>query len=183
MLPTASESARLILLGPRGSGKSTVGRLLAGRLGRPFVDLDDEIAMIAGRSITEIFAGEGEAGFRDREWAALFEAVAKPKLVLATGGGVVAREDNRQLLTATPSVRVFLTADPEALHERIIADARSGETRPALTGLSGIQEVRHLLHSRLLMYRAACTHEIDVTDLGADEVVERVLDCLDDGRR
>lgn len=169
---------RLILLGPRGSGKSTVGRHLAQRLGRPFVDLDDQIALQAGRSISEIFAAEGEAGFRDREWAALFEAVAKPKLVLATGGGVVVREDCRELLSATPSVRVFLNAEPEALHERIEADAHSAHNRPALTALPGVEEVRHLLHSRLLMYRAACTHEVDVTGLDPEEVVERVLGCV-----
>lgn len=151
---------------------------MAERLGRPYVDLDDQIALTAGRSIAQIFADEGETGFRDREWAALFEAVANPRLVLATGGGVVVREANRELLTATPSVRVFLNADPEALYERITADARSAHNRPALTDLPGVEEVRHLLHSRLLMYRAVCTHEIDVTHLGADEVVKRVLDYL-----
>lgn len=179
MTRNAPQLDRLILLGPRGSGKSTVGRLLAPRLGWEFVDLDDRIALNAGRSIAEIFAREGESGFRDREWAALFESLADPMRVLATGGGVVVREENRQLLTTTPSVRVFLYAEPEALHARIDADVHAAHARPALTDLAGLDEVRHLLHSRLLMYRAACTHEIDVTDLEPGVVVERVLACVD----
>ena len=88
----------LALVGLRGTGKSTVGRILAERLGRPFADADVELAARAGRPIRAIFAELGEPGFRDLEEETLAALVAGPPLVLATGGGAVLRETNRARL-------------------------------------------------------------------------------------
>src|SRR5215210_4684342 len=89
----------ILLVGPRGSGKSTVGPELARRLGWGFADADDLVETTAGKSIAGIFAAEGEAGFREREAAALESLCTQARLVVATGGGAVLRESNRDVMT------------------------------------------------------------------------------------
>ena len=91
--------ARLFLIGYRGTGKSTVGPLLAAALGWQFLDADEHVERLARRTIAEIFAAEGEQGFRDLESAALAELCQGDGRVIATGGGVVLREFNRELLS------------------------------------------------------------------------------------
>src|SRR4051812_17648318 len=107
-----SPPPRLFLIGYRGTGKSTVGPLLAAALGWEFADADDLIEAAAGRSVADIFAAEGEAGFRDREAAALAELCRGERRVVATGGGAVLRPANRELLAASGFV-AWLTAPPE----------------------------------------------------------------------
>src|SRR5262245_25909137 len=92
--------SRLFLIGPRGSGKTTVAALVAGRLGWDWVDADTVLERRAGMSVRAVFAAEGEPGFRDRESAVLAELCRLGRHVIATGGGVVLREPNRQLLRA-----------------------------------------------------------------------------------
>src|SRR4051812_11920796 len=99
----------LYLVGYRGSGKSCVGAIIASWLGRPFLDADAVLEADAGRTIRDIFASEGEAGFRDRETATLRKLSAGPPAVIATGGGVILRAENRELLRSTGFV-VWLTA-------------------------------------------------------------------------
>ncbi len=164
----------LILLGPRGSGKTTVGRIVADRLAVPFADLDADIVNQAGRSIAELFAAEGEAGFRPRETAALRAALARPG-VLATGGGVVVTPENRDLLRATGCRRVLLIADASTLFARITADAATATNRPALTSHEGIAEVEHLLATRSPLYAAVATETISVDHLDAACVAARLI--------
>lgn len=142
----------IILVGYRGTGKTTVGRLLAQRLGRPFADADDRIEAVAGRSVADIFAAEGEAGFRDREAAALAELCAQSGCVIATGGGAVLREANRRLLAASGFV-VWLTASPDTLWERLRADPTTAARRPNLTATGGRAEVTALVAAREPLYR------------------------------
>ncbi len=163
--------SRLILLGPRGSGKSTLGRGLAERLGIDFIDLDTAIVDAAGRSIPELFEAEGEAGFRDRETTALREALQQDT-VLATGGGVVVRPVNRDLLLQARCPRVLLLADVEVLHVRINGD----NNRPALTDLSGIDEIRHLLAERMPWYEAVASDLLMTSDLEAD--IDKLMDLF-----
>src|SRR5437879_3867198 len=101
----------IILIGFRGTGKTTVGQLIAARLGWSFADVDARIETGAGKSIAEIFATEGETSFRDREAAALTELCARSACVVATGGGAVLREANRAVLKANGFV-AWLTASP-----------------------------------------------------------------------
>ena len=84
----------ILLIGMMGCGKSTLGQMLAKRLGRAFIDLDGEIERREGRSIPDIFAAEGDAGFRKYETAALLDALCADNAVIATGGGIVTREEN-----------------------------------------------------------------------------------------
>lgn len=114
----------ILLIGMMGCGKSTIGRLLAGRMGLPLIDLDEEIARAAGRSIPEIFAEEGDAGFRLHETAALGRALNAGEAVIATGGGIVTREKNIRMMREK-GVVVWLCRPLEDM----IADVRQ-DTRP-----------------------------------------------------
>jgi shikimate kinase len=111
------------LVGMPGSGKSTVGAELAGRLGVPFVDLDVEIARRAGRSITEIFEADGEAGFRALEAKELLDASTHDPAVIACGGGVVLEPANRITLRNTGTC-VFLDVPIDVLAARVPAGRR-----------------------------------------------------------
>jgi shikimate kinase len=153
------------LVGMMGAGKSAVGALLAEGLGLAFVDLDREIEAAAGRRIAELFASEGEAGFRKREREAL-EALAGQPAVVALGGGAAGQPGAAERLLATGRV-VYLRARPETLAARIGADPE----RPLLAGLSPelrLAKLRQLLAEREAAYlRAPCVVDTDALDAAA----------------
>jgi shikimate kinase len=166
-------SERLFLVGYRGTGKSTVGRLLADELGWGFVDCDDLIESAAGMSIAEIFAMEGEAGFRDRESAILNQLATRERLVIATGGGAVQRAVNRNLLCTSGFV-AWLTASPETIWARLQRDPATGTRRPNLTPAGGLEEVRALLAARELLYRSIAHFTAD-SDLPSPEATATAI--------
>ncbi len=160
----------MAIVGYMGSGKTTVGRLLARRTGRDFVDLDHEISRGAGRSIPEIFADGGEERFRDLEHAALLSALDRPApAVISCGGGAVTRPDNRAALGETPTV--FLSEDVDALFART-----RGEDRP-LRGGSREDFVRRYAE-RLPLYREVADVEVRADGRGASAVAEEVARWL-----
>src|SRR5262245_59645952 len=121
----------VFLVGPRGSGKTTVARLLAEALGWGWLDADALLEERAGRSVRAVFEDEGEAGFREREATLLAELCARRRHVVATGGGVVLRQANVALLRSSGTV-VWLRADADTLWRRMQGDASTPERRPAL---------------------------------------------------
>jgi shikimate kinase/3-dehydroquinate synthase len=144
-------SRHVFLTGFMATGKSTVGRLLAARLRRPFLDLDDAIEAAAGRSVAEIFEVEGEAGFRRRETAALQRITAGPAAVVATGGGAACHDDNLAHMRACGLV-IALTAPLAVVQAR--AEATADErVRPLL--LRPPAEIEALYRRRVPMYRQA----------------------------
>lgn len=145
-----AETMNVALIGMPGCGKSTVGRALAERLGRPFVDLDEELVKRAGKSIPTIFAEEGEAGFRARETALLDEFSRESGLVIATGGGVVTRPENRPLLRRNSRVIRL-----ERLLEQLATDGRP---------LSQTRSVLALACEREHLYRAWAEGTVQVTE-------------------
>ncbi|CAN5510397.1 shikimate kinase [soil metagenome] len=166
----------IVLIGYRGSGKTTIGRKLADRLGWPFVDSDAEVVKVAGKSIKAIFEGDGEPAFRDLESAVVADVSQLVNHVISLGGGAVMRRQNVAALRAHGHSIIYLRADAQTLHDRIHADAATAENRPALTALSGgIDEILHLLAVREPSYRAIMTSELDVARLTPDEAVERIL--------
>jgi len=145
---------RIFLIGARGSGKTTLARLLADRLGWCWIDADVELERRAGRSIREVFAEEGETGFRDREAELLAELCERPGQVVATGGGVILRPSNRDLLRQAGWV-VWLAADVATLCQRLQQDGATAQRRPSLTGAAAAapEEVAAVLRGREPLYR------------------------------
>jgi shikimate kinase len=157
------------LVGMPGSGKSTVGGELAGRLGVPFVDLDAEIERREGRTIAEIFASAGESAFRALEAKELVRAAARDPSVVACGGGVVLEPANRITLRNTGTC-VFLDVPIDVLRERV----RPSEERPLIRHAGDLDE---LLAQREPLYREFAGHVVDGSgDPGsvADAIVEEL---------
>lgn len=150
----------LILIGHRGSGKSTVGAILAERLGRRFVDLDRIVSEQAGKPIREIFAEEGEEGFRRREHDALMSVRKSKNSVLALGGGALLHQEIRPLARRMGKV-VWLRAPAVVLWSRVRNDPETLNNRPNLTSAGGLPEIEAVLAEREPIYRAVAHHSVD----------------------
>jgi shikimate kinase len=157
------------LVGMPGSGKSTVGAELAGRLGVPFIDLDAEIERAEGRSITDIFEADGEPAFRAIEARALVDASTHDPAVIACGGGVVLEPANRITLRSTGTC-VFLDVPLEVLEERVRPDA----DRPLIRSQG---DLPRLLEQRGPLYREFAAHVVDGSG-DPDEVADAIVEEL-----
>jgi len=160
----------IVLVGFMGTGKSAVGRGLARRLKRPFLDLDERIAREAGRAIPEIFALEGEAGFRKRESKAVEWASGLKEHVVATGGGVMLEEANVERLKKS-GILICLSARPDVIVRRTLNRLPS---RPLLSGADPKGRVEELLKLRAPFYAQADV-AIDTSDRSLEQVVAEVL--------
>ena len=164
----------LYLLGLMASGKTTLGRMLAAALGRPFLDLDELIEEEAGRTIAEIFEEEGEEGFRERETQCLLRVSCERGLVVSLGGGAVLREENRRAIKAT-GYSIYLKIRPETALARL----PEHPIRPLLMGLEWeerLQLLRRLLTVREPYYLKA---DLVVENEGPPEAtLERLLEEL-----
>ncbi len=163
----------VVLIGYRGTGKSTVARLLAQRWGIEMVDADCEVESRASRSIAEIFADEGEASFRDWETSVLKDLVPRSQTVVAAGGGAVLRSENREILKNAQWI-VWLKATPETISRRVSADANTAGRRPQLTTSGGLREIVALLQQREPLYQQMAQCSVDTDGLSAQQVADRV---------
>ena len=154
--PVPLHRGNLFLVGLPGAGKSTLGRQLARRLNKRFIDADAELEQRLGVSIPTIFEIEGEAGFRDREEATLAELTQFSDVVLSTGGGAVLRPGNRALLKENGTV-VYLHADPAILWERV----RHSRNRPLLQTADPRNRLATLYAERDALYREVADHVVD----------------------
>lgn len=164
-----SDHTNLVLTGFMASGKSTVGRLVADRLGREFIDTDAVIEARTGKRISDIFAEEGEAAFRRLEKELCRELSAPRRLVIATGGGMLLDDENRELIERGGRV-ICLMVEPEVVIRRLAGCA----DRPLLAQEDPLLAARRLLEGRLPLYRSFAW-QVDTTDLTAEEVVGKVL--------
>jgi len=164
---------KIVLVGYRGSGKTTLGKHLASSLCIPFVDTDHVVESKAGMSIPEIFQKEGESGFRLRETLALKEALLLDNAVIATGGGIVLRPENR-LLIRTADLVVYLAAPVSVLVERIRGDTN----RPPLTHLPLEEEVMSTLKERLPLYEEVADLSVDTHLYSIEEATREILKRL-----
>jgi len=166
----------LFLIGYRGTGKSTLGRLVAQRLGWPFVDSDDEIERRAGKAIAEIFASEGESGFRDRETDVVIGLAARSHWVVALGGGSVLREESRSAIAGGRTV--WLQAAPETIYQRVCADQATVQRRPNLTTAGGLDEILAILQPREPIYKSCADVIIDTEAKPPEQVADEIIEAL-----
>lgn len=161
-----------VLIGPPGSGKSTVGALLAERLGVAFADTDALIEARAGKAIADIFLTDGEPAFRELERRAVAEALITHPGVLALGGGAVLAEATREVLAGHPVV--LLTVGLAAGVRR----TGMSTARPLLAGVNPRATFSALLAERVPVYRSVAAHEIATDELDPDEVTDAVTAAL-----
>lgn len=166
-------SPRVVLVGPMGAGKSTVGRLLAERWDVPVRDTDADVETAEGRSISDIFVDSGEAHFRSREAEAVATALAEHDGVLALGGGAVLDPATRDLLAGHRVV--FLRVGLSDAVKRV----GLGSGRPLLLG-NVRATIKKLLDERTPVYESVATLVVDTDDRSPDEVAAEIVEALDD---
>lgn len=153
-----------------GSGKTSIGRLVAQRLGFQFVDTDAVIVERAGMPVAEIFESHGEAWFRDEETATLRSLSVLNRAVISTGGGIVGREENHALLRALGFV-VWLTASEEVIFERVSRNKK----RPLLQTADPRQTVHELLEKRRGLYAAVAQFTLDTTTFSHEKTASVLI--------
>lgn len=161
----------IVLVGPMGSGKSTVGELLAERLGVPYRDTDADIVAAQGREIADIFVDEGELYFRELERQAVRAAVAEHPGVLALGGGAILDDSTRELLTGLPVV--YLSLDVEEAVRRVGLN----QARPLLA-VNPRRQWRELMDARRHLYTEVARVVVATDERTPEEVAQAILDAL-----
>lgn len=163
-----SGERNIYLIGARASGKTTLGRKLAARLRRPFVDTDARVRLRTGKSVAELVDAGGWEAFREAESVALAEVAMFSGQVVSCGGGIVLREENRARLSG--GIVLYLKASPEALAERLLRNPLEAQ-RPSLTGCGVAEEIARVLAERGAVY-LSCAHAV----LPAEAPLEDLLD-------
>ena len=164
----------IVLIGPMGSGKTTVGRRLAENLKIDFHDADHEIIDKTGVSIDHIFDVEGEEGFRKRETSILKELCCKPNVVLATGGGAVISKENREFIKNTGSV-IYLSSSVD----QILRRTAKSKTRPLLENSSNRRKtISDIIDSRDPLYREVATIIINTNGKKLIEIINEIQSHL-----
>lgn len=161
----------IVLIGYRGTGKSTVGKIIATRLGRSIVSTDAEIVKRMGQSIPEIVAEHGWDYFRDLESQVCKELAGRDGLVIDTGGGAILRAQNVELLKKTGTL-FWLTASVDTIIQRIGRDTQ----RPSLTGTkSFVDEIEDVMRERTPQYEAAADHRIATDGRSIMQIADAIL--------
>lgn len=166
--------ANVFLVGPMGAGKSTIGRFLAERLGLKFYDTDREIERITGADLAWIFDLEGEAGFRSREQEVIAGLTAKKGVVVATGGGSIVRDVNRDHLSARGSV-VYLSLSLAGQHER----TEHNRNRPMLQTEDRLGTIKQLAEERTPLYESIADISYAMDTSSVQKAVGDILALLD----
>jgi len=161
----------IALIGFMGAGKTAVGKALAAKLDKEFVELDALIARKAGKSIPEIFQEDGEIAFRELEIEVAREVSGKKNLVIACGGGIVLNKISTDRLS-NESVIVYLTAVPDVILKRV---SRGSSKRPLLNVPDQTERIKELSKFRQPFYGRAADITIDTSKLGIDAVAEKII--------
>ena len=170
----------VVLVGYRCSGKTSVGKTLAGELGRGFLDTDVLLEENAGCSIETIASRDGWDYFRALEKETIEQVSGRDHLVIATGGGVVLDRDNMKNLKRNGFI-VWLKGDAVVLRERMNREEMSGNIRPSLTGTDPLKEIKQVLDARTPFYEQAGDLIVDTTSLSVPQVVAAIRKDLPEG--
>jgi shikimate kinase len=170
----------IVLIGYRGSGKTSIGKRLADRLWQKCIDTDEMVvAKAGGKSIADIFAQDGEARFRQLEAEVVKEVAKTPEVVIALGGGAPLSEENRRVIKEAGHRVIYLKCEPDELLKRIQADPNTPKDRPNLTEYGGgIEEITKVLAEREPIYRQMMDAELEVTYLNPDEAMVYIVRLL-----
>jgi len=164
----------IILVGPMGSGKTTIGRRLSERLSLDFFDSDHEIVNTTGVSIDHIFDVEGEKGFRSRESGVLKKLCNMANIVLATGGGAVILEENRELMKKAKSI-IYLSSSVD----QILRRTAKSKTRPLLEKSNNRRKtISDILEARDPLYKEVSSHIINTNGKKLNEVIDEIIEVL-----
>ena len=172
------ENTNLFLVGPMGSGKTTIGRQLARRLKKSFIDSDHEIEDHTGASISLIFDIEGEEGFRSREKAIIDELTQQENIILSTGGGVILAEENRQNLKTRGTV-IYLHAPLKKLFYRTSRD----KNRPLLQTENPREKLRQIVEERDPLYRKTADLIVETENRTVHQVVNYIIRQVKDSKK
>ena len=169
-----SKNNNIILVGPMGSGKTTIGRHLSESLNLDFFDSDHEIIDTTGVSIDHIFDVEGEKGFRTRESDVLKKLCNMPNIVLATGGGAVILEENRELIKKASSVIYLLSSV-----DQILRRTAKSKTRPLLEKSNNRRKtITSILEARDSLYKEVASLNINTNGKKLNEVIDEIIEAL-----
>ncbi len=166
--------APIALIGYRGTGKTTVAKLLAEQLSYNWIDADVEVEQRAGKSIAEIFEASGEQVFRDFEAEVVADLCQLERTVLALGGGAVLREANQKNLAQCQQI-VWLRASAKTIAQRLSDDPTTPGRRPNLTNRGGLHEIEQLLAAREPIYQTCPTLEVDTKGKDPTEIVDEIV--------
>ena len=164
---------KVFLVGPMGTGKSTTGRNLSEKLDFDFYDTDKLIEKVEGRKIKDIFEQDGEDYFRQKESEALSETKILRNVVIATGGGIVEKEENRLFLKNEDKV-IFLDSTPERQYER----TKDSKKRPLLNDGDSLEILKKLYENRFNFYEAVSKINISMDNLNREEVLKKIIKFL-----
>ncbi len=164
----------IVLIGFRGTGKSTVGRLLAKRLKRDFIDSDKHIENSTGKTIKSIFEDDGEERFRQIEADTITELSKGDNKIISAGGGTVLRKENVNNLKANGFL-VLLKATPEIIYSRIAEDKKTMQQRPSLTDKKPLDEIKYLIAKREHAYKNASDITINTSYASCEEIVNEII--------
>ncbi len=167
----------IVLIGFRGTGKSTVGKLLANRLERAFIDSDKYVEDSTGKTIKHIFEEDGEEGFRKIEADVIAKLSGMDNKIVAVGGGAILKKDNVSNLKDNGFL-VLLEATPEIIHNRITQDEKTIRQRPSLTDKKSLDEIKHLLEQREHPYKNAADYTINTSYVACEDIVNEIITTI-----
>ncbi len=168
-----NQTDSIILIGPMGSGKTSTGRILAKEMGYVFADTDEEVVERTGVSIAYIFDVEGESGFRQREHQALMKLLSKNNAVIATGGGILTYDENRQIIMGHKNVVYLKTSLEKQIERTTVSD-----NRPLLIDADPALKLQELMLTREPLYEEISTIKIDTDQSAPYEIALEIMDKL-----
>ena len=168
----------IFLIGFRGAGKTSVGKILAQRLNRKYIDADEYLEQKEGKTIKDIFEEGGEGKFREIESDVIAELCLQNNTVIATGGGVVLKEENVNRMKKC-GVAILLEADVDTLYKRIKGDITSTTKRPDLTNYGEYQEIRYLLEKRKPLYDKTADFVVNTAKMSIGEAAGKIASFIE----